>query len=143
MALAPRGVELIQPVPFFLPVFKLERVFVFPGDPQALKLLFEGWKQSLATSPFRLAQLRFDLDEGDLAPVLEAICAAHPGVAIGSYPRFDVGRPYRVLVTIESKDTAQVRAAADDLATRITRDFGAERLLAHEGPGTRAREPRR
>lgn len=143
MAQAPAGVELIEPVPFFLPVFKVEDVHVFPGDPQALKLLFEGWKQRLSAAPYRLAQLRFDLDEGELAPVLEAICAAHPAVDVGSYPRFDVGRPYKVLVTIESKDTDQVAAAAADLAQRITRDFGAPRLLAHEGPGSSARDPRR
>ena len=143
MALAPEGVELIQPVPFFLPVFKVEQVYVFPGDPGALKVLFNGWKHKLAGAPYEVARLEFDLEEGELAGHLEVICAAHPAVSVGSYPRFDPGRPYKVLVTIECKDMSQVRAAADDLATRITRDFGAERLLGQSGPGDRAAAPRR
>jgi molybdenum cofactor synthesis domain-containing protein len=143
MALAPEGVELIQPVPFFLPIFRVEQVYVFPGDPEALKLLFNGWKQALTGAPYELARLRFDLDEGELAPHLQAICEAHPGVSVGSYPRFDPGRPYKVLVTIECKDTDQVRAASADLVQRITRDFGAERLLGLIGPEEHATSPRR
>lgn len=143
MALAPEGVELIQPVPFFLPIFRVEQVYVFPGDPQALKLLFNGWKQALTGAPYELARLRFDLEEGELAEPLEAICRDHPGVAVGSYPRFDPGRPYKVLVTIECKDTDLVRAASADLVKRITRDFGAERLLGLIGPEEHATSPRR
>lgn len=143
MALAPAGVELIQPVPFFLPIFRVEQVYVFPGDPQALKLLFNGWKEALSGAPYGLARLRFDLEEGELASHLEAICREHLGVAVGSYPRFDPGRPYKVLVTIESKDTDLVRAASADLVQRITRDFGAERLLGLIGPEEHATSPRR
>jgi len=116
---------------------------VFPGDPQALKLLFNGWKQALTGAPYELARLRFDLEEGELAGHLQAICRDHPGVAVGSYPRFDPQRPYKVLVTIECKDTDLVRAASADLVQRITRDFGAERLLGLIGPEEHATSPRR
>jgi molybdenum cofactor synthesis domain-containing protein len=134
MALAPRGVELLQPVPFFLPVFKVGTVHVFPGDPSALKLLFNGWKGTLSGAPYYLTRTMLDLDEGEVAPLLSALVAAHPQVEVGSYPRFDSQRPYKVLVTVDGKDREQVVAAADDLAARIHIQFDRQRILAREGP---------
>ncbi|MGE0713727.1 MAG: competence/damage-inducible protein A [Planctomycetota bacterium] len=140
MALAPRGVELIQPVPFFLPVFKLGRVHVFPGDPAALRLLWNGFKGTLTGEPFHSARVELDLDEGDVAPHLTALCARHPEVAVGSYPRFDAGRPYKVLVTLDSRVRERVEAATAELITLLTTTFGRERVLACDGALGPARE---
>jgi hypothetical protein len=46
------------------------------------------------------------------------VVAAHPGIAVGSYPRFDE-RDYRVMVTLEAKDQELVDAAARDLGARL------------------------
>ena len=53
-----------------------------------------------APSPVTAARLYLDIEEGELAPHLDAMVAAHPGVRIGSYPRFSE-RDFRVLVTLE------------------------------------------
>jgi len=136
MALAPAGVELIQPVPFFLPVFKLDQVHVFPGDPAALRLLFNGWKGALSREPYHSARIKLDLDEGEVAPLLTALADAHPGVEVGSYPRFDSGRTWKVLVTIDAKDLDAVNAAASALADRIQAEFGQQAILDRAGPGS-------
>ena len=131
MAKVPEGAELIQPAPFFLPIFRIETVHIFPGDPDALRLLFEAWKETLRRSPFHLVKLELDVDEGALAPALRTLEETHApaGLAIGSYPRFDAGAPYRVLVTLEAKDHDVVQRAASELRDTLTHTFGGAALL--------------
>lgn len=129
MADVPRGAELIQPAPFFLPIFRMENVFVFPGDPGALQLLFEGWKETLRRTPYSLARFELDADEGQVAPLLRSVQDDRPELQLGSYPRFDAQAPYRVLVTVEGKDPAQVSAAAEHLEQRFLEELGAAALL--------------
>ncbi len=129
MARVPQGAELIQPAPFFVPIFRVERVYVFPGDPDALELLFDAWKEALRQPPFHLARLELDCDEGEVAPLLRAVQEGDPALAIGSYPRFDAGAPYRVLVTLEAKDPGRVSAAAAALVAAIETQLGRSALL--------------
>jgi molybdopterin-biosynthesis enzyme MoeA-like protein len=64
------------------------------------------------------ARLYVDLEEGELAPHLDAVVAAHPAVKIGSYPRF-AETDFKVLVTLEGADTGAVTAAFAALAERL------------------------
>jgi molybdenum cofactor synthesis domain-containing protein len=133
MADLPRGAELIRPIPFFLPIVKLGQVHVLPGDPLSLRALFEPWKETLRQGALALARVELDVDEGHLSPLLRAQQAARPAVRIGSYPRFDAGAPYRVLVTLEATTSAvppaEVRAAQDELRVAVRRAFGPAALL--------------
>ncbi len=134
MAEVPRGVELLQPAPFFVPVFRLENVYAFPGVPQALRLLFAPWKESIRQDPYHLARCELNTDEAHIAPLLRRLQDAHPELEVGSYPRYDEGAPYRVLVTIEGKALEQVRAAANALIQQLRASFGEEALLRFEIP---------
>lgn len=134
MADMPRDAELLQPAPFFLPIVRVEDVYAFPGDPQALRLLFGAWKEALREEPYHLARLFLDADEGRIAPLLREVQEAAPGLDVGSYPRFDPGAPYRVLVTLEGKDTALVETAAVTLRERLERELGGEAILGSEAP---------
>jgi molybdenum cofactor synthesis domain-containing protein len=135
MADVPEGAELIRPVPFFLPIIRVENVHVLPGEPTALRLMFEPWKETLRQRPYVLSRVTLDVDEGELSPHLRAHQADHPTTQIGSYPRFDAGAPYRVLVTLEGKDPTAVRAASDGLVRRLRDVFGAPALLSVDAPG--------
>lgn len=136
MADMPQGAELLQPAPFFLPIVRVENVYAFPGDPQALRLLFDAWKDTLRQQPWHLVRFELDADEGGLAPLLRDIQAGHTGVDVGSYPRFDAGAPYRVLVTLEGKQADQVEGARDALRARIVSELGEATLLKVEtAPG--------
>lgn len=135
MADLPRGTELLHPAPFVVPIFRLENVYAFPGVPEALRYLFAAWKEALRQAPFHLARLELDADEGQVAPLLRDVQAQQAGAAeIGSYPRFDAGAPYRVLVTIEGKDRAAVTAAAEAVAAGVASRLGPEAILRREGP---------
>ncbi len=140
MALVPEGCELLQPAPFFLPVFKVSNVYCFPGVPGALRLLFAPWKETIRRDPFHLMRCELDVDEGEVAPLLNAIQQAHPDLQLGSYPRYDDGAPYRVLVTVEGKNQEHVMAATAALTQRLRSDFGEGALLRPASPGLPAVE---
>ena len=62
--------------------------------------------------------------ESDVADLLRETEAAHPGVAIGSYPFFKEGR-YGSNFVIRSEDGELARTTGDDLAGRL-REAGYE-----------------
>jgi molybdenum cofactor synthesis domain-containing protein len=134
MALVPEGTELLQPAPFFLPIFKVSNVYCFPGVPGALRLLFAPWKETIRRDPFHLMRCELDVDEGEVAPLLSAIQESHPDLQLGSYPRYDDGAPYRVLVTVEGKNHEHVVAATAALTERLRSDFGEGALLRPASP---------
>ncbi len=138
MAEIPEGAELIQPAPFFLPIFRVENVYAFPGVPGALRLLFDPWKESIRQAPFHEAHFELDVDEGELAPLLTRTVAAHPDLEVGSYPRDDEGAPYRVLVTIEGKSLEWVQSAASALLPQLRSRFGDAALLRSAVPSPEA-----
>ncbi|MCO5166117.1 MAG: molybdopterin-binding protein [Planctomycetes bacterium] len=141
MADLPRGAELIRPDAFFLPIIRVGPVHAFPGDPGALRRLFDGWKATWRREPFVAGRLELDADEGELAPHLRAHQTEFPSIQIGSYPRFDEGAPYRVLVTLEDKDPEAVRRAGERLAARLRDGFGAPALLRVDLPPERRGDP--
>src|SRR5262249_44974062 len=57
MADLPEGYELVRDPRFFLPLVKVDRVHVFPGEPVHFKRQFDIWKESLRQAPFVLAQV--------------------------------------------------------------------------------------
>jgi len=121
MADVPEGCELLPDDGLFLPIVKVGKVHVFPGEPVHFKRKFDAWKTTLRQTPFALSKVFLDADECEIASDLEQVEAAH-AVAIGSYPRYESEARklgYRVLVTIESKDAARVEAATRDLLSRL------------------------
>jgi len=124
MADVPQGAELIYPTDFYLPIVKLGQVHVFPGVPGMLRLMFAAWKGALQTTPFHCERRYLDADEGEVAPTLREVQDRHPAVSLGSYPRFDAGAPYRVMLTVDGKDSQAVAAAAADLTASLTRACG-------------------
>jgi len=126
MADVPEGAVLERDDAFFLPLAGVpvdgKTIHWFPGEPNHFRRQFDRWIERFrGTSPFALAQVFLDVDEGEIARDLREVEARH-GVAIGSYPKYDrdaEAAGYRVLVTIESKDRAAVLAAHADLLGRL------------------------
>lgn len=108
MADVPEGTRLLGDPEY--PTLAVENVVMLPGVPEFFRYQFDRFASALASPPFRLASVYLSVGEDRLAPVLDAIVRAHPGVDVGSYPRFDAA-DHRVRVTIESKDVERVRAA--------------------------------
>jgi molybdenum cofactor synthesis domain-containing protein len=120
LAEIPAGSELIYPggKDAVWPVVCYRNVYILPGVPTLFRRKFVDIRDRFRASPATAARLYVDLDEGELAPHLDATVAAHPAVKIGSYPRFSE-RDFRVLVTFEGADAAEVGAAFALLDARL------------------------
>jgi molybdenum cofactor synthesis domain-containing protein len=142
MADVPQGTQL-RAMPGW-PVLRLDlpqtRVYILPGVPSLLRAKLEHLEAIEGEVPhsdgWHLAVLYTSLDESKLATHLDAIVAAHPGIDVGSYPRWSRGGDGRihmhVRVTLEAPraHADEVDAARDRLAAALPP--GA--VLEHEPP---------
>lgn len=97
------------------PVVCARNVFILPGVPSLFRKKFQEIQERFRCTPVLLGRVYASEDEGHLAPHLDAVVSAYPAVKIGSYPRFEE-RGYRVLLTLESRDSAALEAAITRLA---------------------------
>lgn len=104
------------------------RVYILPGIPSLLRKKVETLEalpdELPLGTPWHLEVVHTSLDESDLAPHLDALLVAHPGLEIGSYPRWEPDEDGRlrvqVRVTLEASDPAvDVRGARDALLAQI------------------------
>ncbi len=125
MADLPEGAELIwndgtgNPTSALTwPVPCMKNVYILPGVPAIFRRKFSAIRERFRSVPFHVRRVYCLGDEGALGPHLDAIVAEYPGVSIGSYPRIEA-QDYRVIITLEGKDTALVDRAQADLAARL------------------------
>jgi molybdenum cofactor synthesis domain-containing protein len=118
MAYVPEGTEFIWSGDLPWPATRMRNVLVLPGTPELVRLKWIVIRERYRAPPFALRRLYLNLEEGLVAPHLDAVHVLHPGVELGSYPQFD-DRTYAVMVTLEAKDAAQVSAALEDLRSRF------------------------
>jgi molybdenum cofactor synthesis domain-containing protein len=114
----PAGAELVYGKDAIWPVVCVQNVYILPGVPSLFRRKFVDIRDRFRAAPVTAARLYVDVEEGELAPHLDAIVASFAGVRIGSYPRFSE-RDFRVLVTMEGARELDVRAAFDALAARL------------------------
>lgn len=114
MAKVPSGAELVQGPLDSYPVLRVRNVYAFPGVPRLMRAKFESLADRFAGTSIHTARLYVDQRESDIASRLAEIQARWPKVAMGSYPRVDEG-PYRVIVTLESRDPDALRRAEIEL----------------------------
>lgn len=110
MADIPEGAELLRDSRLQIPVTRVEEIYIFPGEPGIFSKKFTAIKERFRTAPFHLARIFTQAEETQLATRMQDAEAKFQ-VAVGSYPVYD-REDYRVQITIEAKDLAQVKAAA-------------------------------
>lgn len=97
--------------------FTLAGVYGCPGVPFLLRDLMEAILPDFSGVPLVKSELRTDLGEGRIAPVLAAAQRESPDVAIGSYPVMDAGAWYVRIVlrgtTVERVEALEQRLRAD------------------------------
>lgn len=118
MAEVPEGARLITADHPSWPVTSVRNVYVLPGVPVIFRKKFSAIRERFRAQPFHVRRLYCMTDEGAIAADLDAVVAAYPAVAVGSYPRFEA-TDYRVIVTLESKEASLAEAAANALADRL------------------------
>lgn len=118
LAEVPAGAVLVYGTSDVWPVVSYENVYILPGVPALFRRKFVEIRDRFRSEPVTAARLYLDIEEGELAPHLHAVVAAHPSVRIGSYPRF-AERDFRVLATLEGPAAGEVGAAFEALAARL------------------------
>lgn len=118
MASIPAGAQLVGGPALAFPVVAFRNVYIFPGIPGILRQKFAAIRETFRGSPFHLATLQVDLDEGLLAGHLDALLGQFPDLLVGSYPQVPP-TGYQVKVTLESKDPAVLAAAEEALRQKL------------------------
>lgn len=118
MAMLPSGAALLPVEGLWVPAAVVENVVVLPGVPQLFEQMLASVASRFVGTRLHRAAVCTQLPEGDIAAVLGAQQNAHPGVAIGSYPRMGEGA-YRVKVTVEGADAAEVEQVRASISAAI------------------------
>lgn len=119
MARIPRGSELVSTSASSYPVLRVRNVYILPGVPKLMQVKFEGIADRFAGEAMHVGRLHIDQRESEIAGVLDEAAARYPTVGIGSYPRFGEG-PFKVIVTLESRDEGELRNAEAHLRARLS-----------------------
>jgi molybdenum cofactor synthesis domain-containing protein len=119
MARTPEGAELLQNPSSGAPGIRLGNVYVLAGVPSIAASMLEALTGKLEGGrPVVSVTIGARTPESEVADLLRETEAAHPGVAIGSYPFFKDGR-YGSNFVIRSEDGELARATGEDLAGRL------------------------
>jgi len=119
MARVPEGAELLVNPSSGAPGVKLGNVYVLAGVPHiAAAILSELTGKLEGGLPIVSVTVGARAPESEVADLLRETEAAHPGVAIGSYPFFKDGR-YGANFVIRSADGALARECGDALTRQL------------------------
>jgi molybdenum cofactor synthesis domain-containing protein len=119
MAQIPRGAKLVSASDAHWPATLMQNVFVLPGVPEIFRMKLESVRTHLTgLEPYVSRAAFLNLEEVDLKAALDAVVARHPGVEIGSYPKWR-DPSYRTKVTFDARDGAAVASALDDFVDQF------------------------
>ena len=125
MARVPEGAELIPNPTSGAPGVRIGNVYIMAGVPYIAASMLEALTGKLEGGrPVVSVTVGARAPESDVADLLRETEAAHPGVAIGSYPFFKEGL-YGANFVIRSEDGDLARATGVDLSQRL-REAGFE-----------------
>ena len=120
MARAPAGAELIPNPSSGAPGVKMGNVYILAGVPHIAASMMDALTGTLEGGrPVVSVTVGARAPESEVADLLRETEAAHPGVAIGSYPFFKDGR-YGANFVIRSEDAALVRETGEELSRRLS-----------------------
>ena len=113
MARIPHGAELVDNPVSRAPGFMLGNVIVMAGIPRIMQVMLDAVAPRLKKGrPMLSRSIRIEAPEGDVAPGLAAIQAAHEDVQIGSYPFFEKAK-LGTYVVLRSVDTTALDREAN------------------------------
>lgn len=118
MAMMPRGATLVEGARTGAFGFALPGLYVLPGVPFLFRDLVEGFAGDFKAPALHRSELRSELREGEIAPVLSELQCQSPGVAIGSYPVFE-DNAWHVRIVLRSEDPAALAHAVEALQSGL------------------------
>ena len=126
MARIPEGADLIENPISRVPGFRIGNVLVLAGVPAVMQAMLDFGVKTMKTGAVMLVETiaAGSLPEGLYGEALGAIAAAHPNVAIGSYPAFKDGR-FNNQIVVRGKDgeaVAAARSAVEAMVAELSGD---------------------
>jgi molybdenum cofactor synthesis domain-containing protein len=122
MARIPHGAELVDNPVSKAPGFMLGNVIVMAGIPRIMQVMLDAVAPRLKKGrPMLSRSIRIEAPEGDVAPGLASIQAAHAEVQIGSYPFFEKGK-LGTYVVLRSVDEDALRRVLDEVWELIAKE---------------------
>jgi molybdenum cofactor synthesis domain-containing protein len=114
----PAGAEALDNPLGGAPGFVLGNVYALPGLPSEMRSMFELVADRFRGAPIGSWRRRYRTTEGQIVGVLEEAVRLHPGVLVGSYPRFKEDGP-EVEVVLKSNDPAALAGASEWIETAL------------------------
>src|SRR5262249_2753818 len=122
MTRIPKGADLVMNKVSATPGFWIGNVIVMAGVPSTMPAMMDDVAPKLKGGVRVLSEtVRADAREGDIGTPLREIAAAHPDVAIGSYPFFDEQRGPNTNVVVRARDPQKLAAAKAAVEAMLTR----------------------
>ncbi len=116
MALVPEGASLETTETVRWPTVRMKNTWIMPGIPEVFRMkipvIVHRLTEEAPGPAFVSLAVYTKMDEGDLKPLLDAVVARFPDVAVGSYPKW-MDPTYKTKLTFDARDDARARAARD------------------------------
>lgn len=122
MLMLPRLSEVYFLPPMWMPLTRVENVFIFPGVPVLFERYMLGFAHLFSGMKFFRKTLYTDKTEIAIAKVLSIVQEKYKTLSIGSYPQIP-RKDYGVMVTIEGSDEKLVDEACTEVFSLISGRF--------------------
>ena len=131
MARIPAGSELILNPMTAAPGFKIKNVFVLPGVPQIMQIMFlELIKTIKKGKPKLVTTINTNLYESKIAIHLKEIQQKYKDSSIGSYPYFNLAaQTGGVNIVVSSWNMTSVQPVVDDIVNMIELNSGKSSIV--------------
>ncbi|HSC87002.1 MAG TPA: molybdopterin-binding protein [Polyangiaceae bacterium] len=115
LARIPKGAQLLRGGEMRWPTMVVDGVWLLPGVPELFRSKLAMVREYLSgPEPYFSESLLVSAEETEIKSELDAVVARHPGVEIGSYPKWFDPR-YKTRITFDSRSAEASRAASGEL----------------------------
>jgi len=115
----PESAQVYFKSPMWLPLIRVENLYILPGVPSLFIRLLEACADLFVGGQFFYREIIYtDRYESSIAPDLSKIQAKFSSTKIGSYPQ-EPDKSFRVMVTIEGREEQRVQEAAREIMPLI------------------------
>ena len=131
MAKMPKGSELILNPMTAAPGFKIKNVYVLPGVPEIMQIMFsELIKMLKKGKPKLVTTINTNLYESKIAIFLSEIQEKYKDSSIGSYPYFNLAaKTGGVNIVVSSWTMSSVQPVVDDIVNMIKLNGGKSSIV--------------
>lgn len=129
MALVPEGAELLDDTERNWPLIRMHNVWILPGIPELFRSKLNAVRTHLrGHHPYCSEWVKVHWEEVRLKEHLDAIVSEHPGVEVGSYPKW-FSDEYKTQVTFDAQSQELVTDALRSLVARLPKSAIASQSL--------------